>query len=62
MNQTDRNRIRKLQDRFLATSNVVLLSAIYGDDRPVFEGGPTINQLKQCIYPDWETTIRAHIK
>ncbi len=62
MTKTDRVRIRKLQDRFLTTSNVVLVSAIKGDNWPLFEGGPTIDQLRRYLYPEWENTLRTHIK
>ena len=47
----NRNKARKLQDKVIA--KIQRLNPDWPINKPIFEGGPTIDQLKQMVYIEW---------
>lgn len=53
MNETDRERLRNLQDRVIAEAK----KHGYSDDAALtmfYEGCPTVKQLENNLWPTWE--------
>lgn len=63
LTDADRNRIRKLQDRWLKRneSRLASLAARGLSDPAIEDGGPRISQVRQCLCPEWESWFEAHL-
>lgn len=53
MSMRDRSRLRKKQNQLIKLAE----AAGYNDSIAIDEGGPTIGQMREIIYPEWEGTI-----
>jgi len=60
-NQSDRNQLRDLQDRFINHPEVIKFAAEFGEDWPLFDAGcgPSRRQLQEMIYPEYASRISA---
>lgn len=60
----DRGKIRKIQDRLLSLAVVQNFVRTQGENKPLFEGGPSVSEIRQMIYPQWtykfEEVIQEH--
>lgn len=55
MEPRERNRLRALQDRFLASHKVKHFVESNGENAPVsIQGSPTFAQVKTMLFPSWE--------
>lgn len=59
MTDKDRARLRKKQNFLL---KLIATRPAYTDDMRITEGGPTIGELREIIFPDWEGAINQSIR
>lgn len=57
MTDTERTRLRKLQDRFLSLPPVRTFADRRGEDAAFWPNGPTIRQVRECVLPEWADRI-----
>jgi len=63
MTQVKRDRLRKLQDKFLKHPHMTWFVRQYGKDEPVFgPGSPSAHHLQKFIHPEYEERIRAFLE
>jgi len=58
MTMRDRERLRKLQDRLLATAGARRFEELWGANKPVWEGGPTLEALRLFVWSEWEAKVK----
>lgn len=62
MEDKDRDRLRKLQDKLINSAGGRKFASDHGENKPVFEGGPSISQLRSMLYPKWEYMIEGLVR
>ncbi len=53
MTDAERNKARKVQDKLLKLAAVQKFVDDHGENKPLWEGGPSASQLQSMIYPKW---------
>ena len=62
MQSKERNQLRALQDKLLKHPELLKFEERNGRDFPVFGiGSPTINNLKDFLYPEYKARIKRFI-
>jgi hypothetical protein len=59
--EVDRGKLRKIQDRLLAHPDVKSFVKEHGENKPLWEGGPSHTALKQFIHPAHQSHIEAYL-
>ncbi len=56
MSDSERKRLRELQDKWLAAPHVAYQTANYGWEQPITAspGAPTFAAVRDMLLPDWE--------
>jgi|GEM_PF-4282136 len=61
MTQAKRDRLRRLQDKFLVHPKVEKWVKIYGPNELFGPNTPSYEDLKNYLYPEYEERIRAFL-
>ena len=54
--------LRRIQDKLLNLAYVQSFIQDWGDTQPLWEGGPSAEEMRSFVYPEWKSRVENYLK